>query len=161
MLSTEDTVILSQMTLKKALKLQLPLINMPGERCFEFIVKDKIQDMGLRLAIAKQVPDEFNIRTDNLSDGSVRIIVRGEEQEVRKFWEELQKQLLGKTENPMFSEPKEIIPAMVDTNRFFHKLECEQLGKFVDVGLEMKDSIVDMKNEIKALPEKIAKAIKE
>ena len=33
-------------------------------------------------------------------------------------------------------------------------LRCEQLGKFVDVGLEMRDAIRD-------LPEEISKAIKE
>lgn len=121
-------------------------------RCFEFTVKDKVHDVGLRLVIAKQVPDELDIRTDNLPDGSVRVVIRGQEQEVRGFWEELQKQILGKAENPTFSEPREIVEIPIDTNRFFHKLECEQLGKFVDVGLSMKGSI-------DKLPEKIGERI--
>lgn len=123
---------------------------------FQFDVKDKVQDVGLRLAIAKQIPDELDARTDNLPDG-VRVTIKGQADEVKKFWESLQKQTLGKAENPTFTEPREVAEIPIDTNRFFHKLQCEQLGKFVDVGLEMRDAI---NKGFKELPEKIAKAIK-
>ena len=139
---------------------------MARKKCFEFIVKDKIQDVGLRLAIAKQVPDELDVRTDNLPDGSVRVVVRGQKQDVMRFWEQLQKQVLGEAENPTFSEPQEMAKMPIDTDRFFHKLQCEQMGKFVDVGLHMKNSvdtmsgkIDNMSSKLDALPENMAKEI--
>lgn len=139
---------------------------MARKKCFEFIVKDKVQDVGLRLAIAKQVPDELDVRTDNLPDGSVRVVVRGQKQDVMRFWEQLQKQVLGEAENPTFSEPQEMAKMPIDTDRFFHKLQCEQMGKFVDVGLQMKNSvdtmsgkIDNMSSKLDALPENMAKEI--
>jgi len=139
---------------------------MARKKCFEFIVKDKVQDVGLRLAIAKQVPDELDVRTDNLPDGSVRVVVRGQKQDVMRFWEQLQKQVLGEAENPTFSEPQEMAKMPIDTDRFFHKLQCEQMGKFVDVGLHMKNSvdtmsgkIDDMSSKLDVLPENMAKEI--
>ena len=139
---------------------------MARKKCFEFIVKDKVQDVGLRLAIAKQVPDELDVRTDNLPDGSVRVVVRGQKQDVMRFWEQLQKQVLGEAENPTFSEPQEMAKMPIDTDRFFHKLQCEQMGKFVDVGLHMKNSvdtmsgkIDNMSSKLDALPENMAKEI--
>ena len=56
---------------------------------FQFIVKDKVQDVGFRLAIAKLLPDSLDVRVDNLEDGSVRVVLRGEEKEVREFYERL------------------------------------------------------------------------
>ena len=139
---------------------------MARKKCFEFIVKDKVQDVGLRLAIAKQVPDELDVRTDNLPDGSVRVVVRGQKQDVMRFWEQLQKQVLGEAKNPTFSEPQEMAKMPIDTDRFFHKLQCEQMGKFVDVGLQMKNSvdtmsgkIDNMSSKLDALPENMAKEI--
>ena len=135
---------------------------MAEEKCFQFTVKnkDKVQDVGLRLAIAKRVPDELEVRADNLPDGSVMVFVKGKEGDVKKFWNNLQKDILGKIENPTFSELKIIPVISIDTNRFFHKLECEQLGKFVGVGLEMRDAMIEMKNGFKDLPKNIANAVK-
>lgn len=48
---------------------------MARKKCFQFIVKDKVQDVGLRLAIAKLIPDELDVRADNLPNGSVRVVV--------------------------------------------------------------------------------------
>ena len=126
--------------------------------------------MGLRLAIGKLVPDELDVRADNLPDGSVRVVVRGLEQDVRKFWRNLQRELLAKAENPGFSQLKDITGTSIDTNRFYHKLQCEQMEKFVDVGLDMKNSVDNMSDEIDnmssginskldSLPENIAKEI--
>ncbi len=83
-----------------------------------------------------------------------------------RFWEQLQKQVLGEAENPTFSEPQEMAKMPIDTDRFFHKLQCEQMGKFVDVGLHMKNSvdtmsgkIDNMSSKLDALPENMAKEI--
>jgi len=128
---------------------------MPQKRCFEFIVKNRVQGVGLRLAIAKQIPDELDVRTDNLPDGSVRVVVKGQKQDVKKFWEQLQKQVLGKAENPAFSQIEGIVEMPIETDRFFHKLQCEQMEKFVDVGLDMKGSIDSMSGKIDGMGSKI------
>ena len=128
---------------------------MGQRKCFEFIVKDTVQNVGLRLAIAKQVPDELDVRTDNLPDGSVRVVVKGQKQDVRKFWEQLQKQVLGKVENPAFSKAKGITTMPIQTDRFFHKLQCEQMEKFVGVGLDMKGSIDGMSGKIDSMSSKL------
>jgi len=128
---------------------------MGQRKCFEFIVKDTVQNVGLRLAIAKQVPDELDVRTDNLPDGSVRVVVKGQKQDVRKFWEQLQKQVLGKVENPAFSKAEGITTMPIQTDRFFHKLQCEQMEKFVGVGLDMKGSIDGMSGKIDSMSSKL------
>ncbi|NIP50384.1 MAG: hypothetical protein GWO26_00040 [Phycisphaerae bacterium] len=58
-----------------------------------------------------------------------------------KFWEELQRHVLGKAKNPTCSEPAVTTTTPAETDRFFHKLQCEQMEKFVGVGLDMKSSI--------------------
>jgi acylphosphatase/uncharacterized protein YoxC len=121
---------------------------MEQRKCFEFTVKNKVQNVGLRLAIAKLIPDELDVRTDNMPDGSVRVVVKGYKKEVMEFWERLQKQVLGKAENPTFSQPAEMAEMSIETDRFFHKLQCEQMEKFVDVGLDMKSSIDGMSAKI-------------
>jgi acylphosphatase len=138
-------------------------VIMPKRKCFQFIVKNKVQDVGLRLAIARLVPDELDVRADNLSDGSVRVVVRGQEDDVWKFWKNLQIEVLGKTDNPTFSQPTTMTTMSIDIHRFFHKLQCEQMEKFVDVGLEMRDSICsiggkidNMISRLDALPKNMA-----
>jgi acylphosphatase len=139
---------------------------MAKKKYFQFIVKDKVQDVGLRLAIAKLIPDELDVRADNLPDGSVRVVVRGYKGDVIRFWEELQKHVLGKVENPAFSKTEGITTMPIQTDRFFHKLQCEQMEKFVGVGLDMKGSIDGMSSKIGSmnskldtLPENIAREI--
>jgi acylphosphatase len=90
----------------------------------------------------------MDVRTDNMPDGSIRVVVRGRKQEVMEFWERLQKQVLGKAENPTFSQPAGIAEMSIESDRFFHKLQCEQMGKFVNVGLDMKGSIDSMSSKI-------------
>lgn len=128
---------------------------MAEKKCFEFIVKDNVQSVGLRLAIAKLVPDELDVRADNLPGSSVRVVVRGRKRDVIKFWEELQKQVLSKAKNPNFSEGQAAAKTPIDTDRFFHKLQCEQMEKFVDVGLAMKNSIDGMGGKIDGVSGKI------
>ena len=128
---------------------------MAMKKCYQFIVKDEVQGVGLRLAIAKLISDELDVRADNLADGSVRVIVRGYKRDVMRFWEELRKHILGKAENPAFSGPAGITPMPIQTDRFFHKLQCEQMEKFVDVGMEMKSSIDEMSGKIDLMSGKI------
>lgn len=128
---------------------------MAKKKCFRFIVKDKVQDVGLRLAIAKLIPDELDVRADNLPDGSVRVIVRGYKRDVMGFWKELRKHVLGKAENPTFPGPAGITTMPIQTDRFFHKLQCEQMEKFVDVGLDMKNSIDRMSSKIGGMDSKL------
>lgn len=77
---------------------------MGERRCFQFIVKD-IEDLGLRLAIAKLISDELDVRTDNLSDGSVRVALKGQKQDVKKFWKALKMQVLRKAEKVVKKHP--------------------------------------------------------
>ncbi|MHC4477388.1 MAG: acylphosphatase [Planctomycetota bacterium] len=121
---------------------------MAARKCCQFIVKDKVQDRGLRLAIAKLIPDELDVRADNMPDGSVRVVVKGQKKEVVEFWKALHKEVLGKADNPGLSDPKDMLGMSIATDRFFHKLQCEQMEKFVDVGLEMKSSIDTMSGKI-------------
>jgi acylphosphatase len=139
---------------------------MPKKKCFQFIVKDKVQDVGLRLAIAKLIPDELDVRADNLPDGSVRVVLRGYERDVMRFWEQLQKHILGKVQNPTFSNTEGITTMPIATDRFFHKLQCEQMEKFVGIGSELKGSIdgmsvkIDnMSSKLDSLPKNMAKEI--
>ena len=127
--------------------------------CFEFKIKDKekIHGVGFRLKIAERIPDDLDGRVEN-ENGFVKVTLQGEEKRVKKFYNKLKRELGG---NPIvFLELKSIPDTLIRTDRFFHKLECEQMGKFVDVGLEMRDAIKEMKDAIIELPEKIAKAIK-
>ncbi len=39
----------------------------------------------------------------------------------------------------------------VNTDRFYHKLQFEQLGKFVDVGVYMEDNIKRMADSIEGM----------
>ena len=149
---------------------------------FQFIVKDKVQDVGFRLAIAKLLPDSLDVRVDNLEDGSVRVVLRGEEKEVREFYERLKRGTLGKSVNPEFVNLTQVEGDGISTDRFFHKLQCEQMEKFVDVGfemkgsmdgmkgsmdemkgsmVEMKGSVDEMSKDIKSLPENLAKELVE
>jgi acylphosphatase len=128
---------------------------MGQRKCFEFIVRDTVQNVGLRLAIAKLIPDELDVRADNLPDGSVRVVVRGYKGDVIRFWEELQKHVLGKVENPAFSKAEGITTMPIQTDRFFHKLQCEQMEKFVGVGLDMKGSIDGMSGKIDSMSSKL------
>jgi acylphosphatase len=128
---------------------------MEQRKCFAFTVKNKVQNVGLRLDIAKLIPDELDVRTDNMPDGSVRVVVKGYKKEVMEFWERLQKQVLDKAENPTFSQPAGMAEMSIETDRFFHKLQCEQMEEFVDVGLDMKGSIDSMSGKIDNMSSKI------
>lgn len=67
----------------------------------------------------------------------------------------MQKNVLGKVENPAFSKAEEITTMPIQSDRFFHKLQCEQMGKFVGVGLDMKGSIDSMSSKIDSAGSKI------
>ncbi len=103
----------------------------------EFTIKNKVTDVGLRLAIASRVPDEVDIRVDNITENKVKVYLKGDKKSVERCYKYLKKQKLGEAEEYTFSElkPLEASGCMeINTDRFFHKLQCEQLGKFVEVG---------------------------
>jgi hypothetical protein len=138
---------------------------------FFFEIENKVTDVGLRLAIGQEVPDELEIRIDNLSSSKVRVFLKGNETAVKKFYSLLQTKKLGHAEKFTFSKIQPVTTVgcfSVNTDRFFHKLQCEQLGKFVDTGIEMQKDIKAMTKSIDkltlaidAFPVALAKALKE
>ena len=141
------------------------------DNIFYFDIENKVTDVGSRLSIAKEVPDELEIRIDNLADNTVRVYLKGNKAAVDRFYERLKTKKLGHAQHHHFSEIKPIDKAGcfgVSTDRFFHKLQCEQLGKFVEVGTAMQTDVASMKTSIdnltlaiNNLPEALAKAFKE
>ncbi len=139
---------------------------------FYFLIENKVTDVGLRLAIAKEVPDELDIRIDNITKKKVKVYLKGNPVSITKFYNRLKRKKLGRAEKYTFSELNPLSNESVGcfkivTDRFYHKLQCEQLGKFVDVGIGMRDDIKDMtasmKNlggKIDDLPKGIAKELK-
>ncbi len=138
---------------------------------FYFEIENKVTDVGLRRAITKEVPDELEIRIDNLTDSKVRVFLKGKEAAIKKFYSLLKTKKLGHSEKYTFSEIQPVTAAgcfNVNTDRFFHKLQCEQLGKFVETGIGMqtdirymKQSIDNLTKSIDSLPHALAKALKE
>ena len=134
---------------------------------FGFMIKNKVTDVGFRLAIASRVPDELDIRVDNITKNKVRVYLKGDKESVERFYKYLKKQKLGKAEGYVFSELKSIdaVGCMeVSTDRFFHKLQCEQLGKFVEVGTTgfegLGEKIDTLGKKFDNLPKEIAKELK-
>ena len=139
---------------------------------YYFSIEDGVTNMGLRLAIAQDIPDELQLRVDNISDRKVKVYLRGNETAIKRFYEHItKKKTLGKAQKFTISELKPIdgIGCFdIETDRFFHKLQCEQMGKFVDVGIEMKNEISTMGGKIDGLgskidqlPKRIAEELKE
>ena len=124
------------------------------ESTYYFTIINKVTDVGLRLNVAQYLPDELELRMDNVSENEVGVFLKGKETYVNKFYERLQKTDLGHAKNYSFSKLEEVAEVgcfNVDTNRFFHKLECEQMGKFVDVGLSMNESMSTMDRNISSM----------
>ncbi len=135
------------------------------DQIFYFTVEDTVTNVGLRLAIASVVPDELGIRVDNISDHKVRVYLQGDEKAIKTFYDCIKKrEKLGKAKNFTISGLNPINEEQgcfsIDSNRFFHKLECEQMGKFVDVGTGIQEEIRCMREELKDLPLNMAKELK-
>jgi hypothetical protein len=131
---------------------------MMDKQIFYFNIENRVVDVGLRLAVAMEVPDQLGIRMDNEAENKVKVYLEGNEDAARKFYEKLKTKKLGKAEHYSFSELKPIESAgcfSIDTDRFYHKLQCEQLGKFVETGLDMKKSIDGLGDKIDGLGDKI------
>lgn len=119
-------------------------------------IANKVTDVGLRLAIAKEVPDELSIRVDNLADNKVVVYLKGNKVSAEKFYDTLKTKKLGDAKDYRFSEFKPIESTKspeVDTDRFYHKLQSEQLGKFVEIGLAMGGNIEKMAGSVKGMDE--------
>ena len=123
--------------------------------CFEFKIrnKEKIQGVGLRFKIAQRIPDDLDGRADNVGD-FVRVRLKGDERRIKDFYNELKKDIAG---NPIeFTELTPIPDITIKTDRFYNRLQCEQMGKFVDVGVNMSKDMKEMSNEMKNLPKNLA-----
>jgi len=121
------------------------------EGIFQFSIENKVVDVGLRLAIAQEVPDELEIRVDNVTENSVMVYLKGNETAVKKFYDCLKTKKLGKADKYNFSELKPLeIPGCfnIRSDRFYHKLQCEQMGKFVDAAIDMKGEMHNMGTEM-------------
>jgi hypothetical protein len=122
-------------------------------RLYHFSLSDGVIDVGTRLDLVKHLPSELDIRADNnVDDSEVDVYLSGNENSIRGYYDLLQHQKLGRARDYRFSglsESKECPP--LDSNRFFHKLECEQLGKFVDVGLGMQSDMKAMSYKMNEL----------
>jgi acylphosphatase len=139
------------------------MTNPIPENIFYFELENKVTDVGLRLSIAKEVPDELEIRIDNLADNKVRVFLKGNKTAVERFYELLKTRKLGQAQHYRFSEVKTIDKTGcfgVSTDRFFHKLQCEQLGKFVEVGTCMQTNMESMDTSVKSMQTGI-KSVKE
>jgi len=130
---------------------------------YYFSIRNKVTGVGLRLDIARYLPDELELRVDNLSNSEVMVYLRGRVESIERFYNFLTNKRLGEAKHYSFSK---LIPLgekgcfNVDTNRFFHKLECEQLGKFVNVGLGMRKDMSAMRVDIRGMSENMKKDIR-
>lgn len=128
------------------------------EGIFYFYIENKVTDVGLRLSIAQDVPDELDVRVDNIADNKVVVYLKGNTESVKKFYNRLKTKQLGKAEKYTFSDlkPVESVGCFnINTDRFYHKLQCEQLGKFVEVGIKMGEDIHKMTNRMEELTKKM------
>ncbi|MFH1373245.1 MAG: hypothetical protein ABII79_05575 [bacterium] len=108
------------------------------------------------------LPDDLEGRADNVGDVVV-VRLKGEEKRVKEFYNQLRSELPN---NPLVLTQLSTIPnIIIKTERSYNRLQCEQMGKFVDIGIEMRDAMnegfKDVKNTLKDLPKDLAKAIKE
>jgi hypothetical protein len=125
------------------------------DKCiYQFDIEDGT-NVGLRLAVSQYLPDELELRIDNLGGNKARIYLKGEEKTVKEFYELLKTQQLGEAKNPRFTALITSGPNVsVSSDRFFHKLQSEQLGKFVSAGLGMSSNIAGMNAVISGLNKK-------
>ncbi|MBN2250936.1 MAG: hypothetical protein JW724_02525 [Candidatus Altiarchaeota archaeon] len=129
------------------------------EGIFQFDIENKVTNVGLRLSIAREIPDELDIRIDNLAGNRIRVYLKGNEVAVKRFYEKIKKTPLGKAEDYRFSDLKPLdLPECfsVESDRFFHKLQCEQMSKFVDVGLDLQKETRGMSGKIDSLTQETA-----
>lgn len=124
-------------------------------KVFQFEIENGVTDVGLRLAVSQYLPDELELRIDNLGKNTVRIYLRGGETDARKFYDLLKTQSLGDSKNPRFTSLQEVSSEVpVNSDRFFHKLQSEQLGKFVSTGIQMGRDINRMGSVVGGLDNK-------
>jgi acylphosphatase len=129
---------------------------------YQFTIENTVVDVGLRLAVAEAVPDELDVRVDNVSDRKVKVYASGKKESVERFYKNLKTKKLGLAKNYTFSEIKPVEAAgcmTINTERFFHKLQCEQLGKFVEIGQtgfnNLDDRLENVNNELEKISTKL------
>jgi hypothetical protein len=152
---------------------------------YKFRVENHVIGAGIRVAIAKELPDKVDLSLENVTDERgehVVVHVKGSESDVEEYRKKIvdlkNSNKLGKAADYDISKIQEDTIQDLDTGRTFNKLECEQMSTFVDSSLELRDLTKDMSGKIdtltaetksgfaglhqdmKLLPGEIAKAIK-
>ena len=142
-----------------------------------FLIKAKepeiITEKGMRAFVMERLLNSPFERGSvvNLDDKTVQVQIEGDEKEIRKFKEELEKDVIARFGNPIitFSGITEIPLAQIPVlMRSSQALMVGQLQKGIDVQLKILDSLeglkegfYGLKEEFRMLPKEIAKAIKE
>jgi hypothetical protein len=138
---------------------------------YKFRVENHVIGAGTRVAIAKELPDNVDLRLENVVDERgehVVVHVKGEESDVEDYRNKVEylkkANKLGKAADYEITRIEEDTIQNIDTERTFNKLECEQMSTFVDTSIELRDTtkngFAGLSQDIKNLPAEIAKAIK-
>jgi hypothetical protein len=127
--------------------------GVPHRKGYSFTVSDGVVDVGTRLDLVKYLPRDLEIQADNdPNERYVTVHLGGNKDSIRNYYNLIQSKPLGKSTNACFTELKENGESTItNSDRFFHQLQCEQLGKFVDVGLDMRHDINHMSNKMDEL----------
>lgn len=147
-----------------------------------FLIKAKeantITEKGVRAFVMERLLNSSFTKGSvaNLDDRTVEVRLEGDEKDVKKFKERLEKDVVAKFGNPAitFSEIQETGNEIPDLAKSSQALVVGQLQKGIDVQLKILDSLNNMnkglkeemraiprelKEELKALPKEIAKAL--
>ncbi len=103
----------------------------------------------------------------NLDDKTVQVRLEGDENEIRKFKELLEKEIIAKFGNPIIvftqvQETTDNVPVLLKSSQ---ALMVGQLHKGINVQLEILDTLRNMRADtlttFRNLPEEIARALRE
>mgnify|MGYP001597580739 CR=1 FL=1 len=109
----------------------------------------------------------------NLDDKTIQVQMEGDEKEVRKFKEQLEKDVIAKFGNPIitFSDIQKTTNDIPNLLKSSQALMVGQLQKGIDVQLKILDSLnilpeklkemnQELKEELKSIPRELAKILK-
>ncbi|MEK6942194.1 MAG: hypothetical protein AABW85_05040 [archaeon] len=109
----------------------------------------------------------------NLDDKTIQVQMEGDEKEVRKFKEQLEKDVIAKFGNPIitFSDIQKTTNDIPNLLKSSQALMVGQLQKDIDVQLKILDSLnilpeklkemnQELKEELKSIPRELAKILK-
>jgi acylphosphatase len=132
-----------------------------------FYIKNKVQEVGYRpFVIQRILESDFEGTAMNLPDGSVEVLLEGEEEKIIEFIDKLREDKPKLTEKPVLSEIEfDEALTVPKAMRSSQSLLLDQLGKGIIYIARMDENIKEMRKEIRDglenLPERIAKALRE